>query len=92
MAIQWIKRFCPVVLAIVSLLFIPNHANALETKSMTLSPTAVSMTETLLTDPSPTDKFKDSTLTLTIVGKEFEFSAPKKMAAICPIYQERLVA
>ena len=69
MAIQWIKRFCPVVLAIVSLLFIPNYANALETKSMTLSPTAVSMTETLLTDPSP-----------------------KKMAAICPIYQERLVA
>lgn len=55
MAIQWIKRFCPVVLAIVSLLFIPNYANALETKSMTLSPTAVSMTETLLTDPSPTD-------------------------------------
>lgn len=78
MAIQWIKRFCPVVLAIVSLLFIPNYANALETKSMTLSPTAVSMTETLLTDPSPTDKFKDSTLTLTIVGKEFEFSDTEK--------------
>lgn len=68
------KKFCPVILAIISFLFIPTYANALETMSMTLSPTAVSMTETLLADPSPTDKFKDSMLTLTIAGKEFKLS------------------
>lgn len=74
MAIQWIYKFCPVILAIISFLFIPTYANALETMSMTLSPAAVSMTETLLADPSPTDKFKDSMLTLTIAGKEFKLS------------------